>query len=166
MVKKNSPKKSVNVDAVKREVKKAIQQHDSKPKKQTFTPGGFGEASPGTIRRESPLEQDMGTSRYREMIHDHNKKNEHILDRLPFTFPKKKVARSHRSLALPCPNCENEIFGSEHTVGAVCPKCKKYVRLTNPDAEELGYDPDINIGYRGTLSDKLAAKDKKKNSPA
>jgi len=160
---KKSSGKTVNVDAVKREVKKMVQDHDPKPQRNEFTPAGYGEAAPGTIKRESPLEQEMGSGKYRQMIHDHNEKNKHILDRLPFTFPKKKLVRSHRNVALECPNCENMVYGTEFTIGAVCSGCKKYVSLSNPDAIEMGYDPETEIGFRGSLSDKLDAKDKKRN---
>lgn len=161
---KKSKTQTVNVDAVKREVSKIAKEYDSKPQGNNFSPGGFGEAAPGSARRESPLEQEMGTSRYRQMIHDHNDKNKHILDRLPFTFPRKKMARSHRTVVLQCPKCAFLMAGTEFTVGIICPGCKKYVNPENPDAEEMGFDPAVQIGFQGTLSDKLAAKDTKKSS--
>ena len=161
--KKNKPKTTVNVDAVKREVKKIQKESDSHSPVGTFSPvpKGFGEAASGSIRRESPLEQDLGPSRYRQMIHDHNSKNKHILDRLPFQFPKKKTVRSHLNIMILCSECGYESVGSENTVGFVCPECKKYVSAKNPEAEARGYDPSLKVGFRGTATDKLALKKEK-----
>jgi hypothetical protein len=153
-------KGSVNVDAVRREVKKMVQDHDSKHDSKPQNP-----KARSSIHRESPLEQEMGTTKYKQMIHDHNEKNAHILDRLPFTFPAKKKIRSHLSVLLECPECGDEKWGSEHTVGFVCSKCNKYVSAKNPEAESRGYDPDLKVGIRGTASDKLRLleeRDKKK----
>jgi hypothetical protein len=153
---KPKAKGSVNVDAVKREVRKMIKEQDAK----TSTP-----KARSSIHRESPLEQEMGTTKYRQMIHDHNEKNKHILDRLPFTFPPKKKIRSHLNVLLECPECGAEKWGSEHTVGFVCSSCNKYVSAKNSEAESRGYDPDLKVGIRGTASDKLRMleeRDKKK----
>jgi hypothetical protein len=95
------PKTTVNVDAVKKDIQKAAKDLA------VGIPRG---------RRESPKEQDMGSRKYREMIHDHNSKNKHALDRLPFTFPPKKKIRSHLDILLGCPECGKELWGSENTV--------------------------------------------------
>lgn len=159
MVKKVKTTSTVNVDAVKREVAKLVKESTSNPS----TPGplskSHAELSSGVCRRESPVEQEMGSAKYREMIHDHNSKNKHILDRLPFTFPKKKVVRSHLDIVVQCAECEQEYIGSENTVGFICPKCKKYVNAINLEAEARGYDPDLRVGFRGTASDRLNAKE-------
>ena len=157
--KKNKPKTTVNVDAVKREVKKLRKSPGSPKGNFSPVPEGFGESPPGVIKRESPLEQDMGPSPYRQMIHDHNQKNKHILDRLPFQFPKKKKIRSHLDITVLCSQCNYEQLGSENTVGFVCPKCKEYVSAKNPEAEARGYNPDLKVGFRGTATDKLALKE-------
>lgn len=160
-------KPTVNVDAVKKEVSRMVKDAQNNPS----TPGPLSkthaEVAPGSVRRESPLEQDMGSKKYKEMIHDHNSKNKHILDRLPFTFPKKKVVRSHLSILLECPECGYEKFGSEHTIGFICGGCKKYVNAKNPEAEIRGFDPDLVVGFQGSLSDKLDLKEElnKKKRP-
>ena len=127
MPKKKKSTSTVNVDAVKKEVNKMVKEAQNNPS----TPGPLSkthaELAPGSVRRESPLEQDMGTGKYKEMIHDHNEKNKHILDRLPFTFPKKKMVRSHLDVVISCSECGLEKIGSENTVGFTCPNCKKYV---------------------------------------
>ena len=140
------PKTTVNVNAVKREVKKMVQSYDPKPQ---------NPKAPPSIHRESTLEQDMGSAKYRKMIHDHNDKNKHILDRLPFTFPPKQKIRSHLHILLECPECGVETLGSENTVGFICERCKKYVSAKNPEAENRGYNPDLKVGIFGTASDKL-----------
>lgn len=153
---KGKGKGSVNVDAVRREVKKMVQDHDPTPQ---------NPKAPSSIMRQSPLEQEMGSTKYKQMIHDHNEKNSHILDRLPFTFPAKKKIRSHLNVLLECPDCGAEKWGSEHTVGFICESCKKYVSAKNPEAESRGYDPDLKVGIFGTASDKLRLReerDKKK----
>jgi hypothetical protein len=103
----------------------------------------------------------MGSGKYRQMIHKHNDENKHILDRLPFTFPRKKVVRSHLSVALVCPECGNETTGSENTVGFICNKCHKYVSAKNLEAESRGYDPDLKVGIFGTAEDRLRLKKEK-----
>lgn len=159
MPKKAKTTTTVNVDAVKREAAKLAKEAVSSPS----TPGplskSHAELSPGVSRRESPVEQEMGSAKYREMIHNHNDKNKHILDRLPFTFPKKRVVRSHLDVVIQCAECGQEQIGSEHTVGFTCPSCKKYVSAINPEAEARGYDPDLKVGFRGTASDRLNAKE-------
>ena len=104
MAKNKKPKTTVNVEAVKREVKrmgKDIAQNDPSPMGR--------ELAPGSVQRQSPLEQEMGTGKYRQMIHDHNDKNKHILDRLPFTFPRKRIVRSHRTdVLVECVECGHE----------------------------------------------------------
>lgn len=156
---KNTSKRTVNVDAVKKEVQKLTSAYDPAPQNPGFSPGGFGEVAPGSVTRQSPLEQEMGTKKYREMIHGHNKKNEHILDRLPFTFPKKKVARSHLDVLLECPECHEPFVGTEYTVGFVCSGCKKYVSPKNPEAESRGYDPNLTVGVNGTAADRIRKKE-------
>jgi len=155
---KNSPKTSINVEAVKKEVQKLKNAHSPVPEKAGFSSGGFGEAAPGSIKRQSPLEQEMGTQKYRQMIHDHNKKNEHILDRLPFTFPKKKTVRSHLDVLLECPDCHAPFVGTEYTVGFVCYSCKNYVSPRNLEAESRGYNPDLCVGLESTAVERLQKK--------
>ncbi len=154
---KPKPTTTVNVDAVRREAKKLAKESQS-------TPGplskSHAELPSGVVRRESPLEQEMGSAKYKDMIHDHNDKNKHILDRLPFTFPKKKVVRSHLNVVIKCPECGLEKIGTENTVGFICPDCKKYVNAINPEAEARGYDPDLVVGFRGTATDRLNMKEK------
>jgi len=154
---KTKPTTTVNVDAVRREAKKLAKET------QSSTPGplskSHAELPSGAVRRESPLEQEMGSGKYKDMIHDHNDKNKHILDRLPFTFPKKKVVRSHLTVVIECAECGLETTGSENTIGFTCPDCKKYVRAINPEAEVRGYDPDLVVGFRGTASDRLNMKE-------
>jgi DNA-directed RNA polymerase subunit RPC12/RpoP len=160
MAKKKGKKKTttVNVDEVRRDWKKAAKSMvDNTP-----APEGHQVVAPGTIKRESPLEQEMGTAKYKQMIHDHNDKNKHILDRLPFTFPKKKVVRSHLNIQVNCPDCGHEHWGSENTVGYICPQCKKFVKVTNPEAESRGYDPDLRVGIFGSATDRLNLKEEKK----
>ena len=153
---------TVNVDAVRRDVKKmAKDMTDATPLNQTHA-----ELPAGAVTRQSPLEQELGTGKYRDMIHEHNSKNKHILDRLPFTFPPKKKIRSHLDVHLECPNCGVGNWGSEYTVGIVCRSCKKFVKPTNQEAESRGYDPSINVGMFGDASDKLRllAEKEKKNA--
>lgn len=156
---KTKPKTTVNVDAVKREAKKLAKETRSNPS----TPGplskSHAELAPGSVQRQSPLEQEMGSAKYKDMIHDHNRKNSHILDRLPFTFPKKKVVRSHLNVVIKCSECGLERGGTENTVGFTCPDCKKYVSVINPEAEVRGYDPDLVVGFRGTATDRLNMKE-------
>lgn len=135
-----------------------VQSHDSTPQKRAFGPPGMGEAAPGSINRQSPLEQEMGTSNYRDMIHSHNDKNKHALDRLPFQFPRKKMVRSHLDVLLLCPNCGAEKWGTEHTIGMVCSSCNTFVTLINPEAESRGYNPDLVVGFRGSATDKVRLK--------
>lgn len=156
MAKKTSKNKTtINVDAVRREARKMAKEAESKSS--IKGPGGseYSELAPGSVNRKSPLEQEMGTSKYRDMIHDHNDKNKHVLDRLPFQFPKKKTLRSHINVALECPECQETIWGNEHTVGVICGKCHKYVAPRNPEAEARGYDPNFKVGFRGTANDRI-----------
>jgi len=156
---KNKSTRTVNVDAVKKDVAKLVKENQSNPS----TPGplskSHAELAPGSVQRQSPLEQEMGSRKYKDMIHDHNDKNKHILDRLPFTFPKKKVVRSHLTVVIECAECGLETIGSENTVGFTCSVCKKYVQAINPEAEVRGYDPDLVVGFRGTASDRLNMKE-------
>ncbi len=156
---KNKSTRTVNVDAVKKDVAKFVKESQSN----SLTPGplsrSHAELAPGSVQRQSPLEQEMGTRKYKDMIHDHNSKNKHILDRLPFTFPKKKVVRSHLTVPIACTECGLETTGTENTVGFNCPKCKKYVSAINPEAEIRGYDPDLAVGFMGTASDRLQMKE-------
>ena len=132
MSKKNRPKTTVNVDAVKKDIKKVAKNITKS------SPTDHVELAPGSVRRESPLEQQMGSRKYREMIHAHNSKNKHILDRLPFTFPKKRKIRSHLDVALECPECGAYLSGSEQTYMVVCSSCKQVVKPYNHEAERLG----------------------------
>ena len=159
-------KGTINVDAVRREAKKMAKQAESASSGRKFSDGPRGEVAPGSVQRQSPLEQEIGTDKYRKMIHEHNDKNKHILDRLPFQFPKKKMVRSHLDILLVCPECGAEKWGTENTVGFICSSCHKFVKPTNLEAESRGYNPDVNVGFRGTASDKLRLKeeaDKKKS---
>lgn len=170
MPKKKSPTKTVNVDAVKRDVAKMTKEYSPKPSGHgNFTSGGFGEVAPGSVKRQSPLEQDMGSKKYREMIHNHNEKNKLALDKLPFTFPKKKIVRSHLDVLLECPECATPHVGTENTVGFVCKSCHKYVSAKNPEAESRGYDPELKVGIHGTAADRLRKKEelakKRANKP-
>jgi len=162
MPKKNRPKKTVNVDAVKKEVNKMAKEiAKSAPNEQ-----GHVELDSGTSKRQSPLEQDMGSRKYREMIHDHNDKNKHILDRLPFTFPKKSIVRSHMSVVVECVECGYQHVGSEHTYGMTCPECKTYRRVRNPEAEKRGEsspkEDEERVGMFGTASDLLELREKRR----
>ena len=164
MPKKNKrPTTTVNPDAVRREAKKMAK---SMAKEQA--PGSMGTIiEPGTMKRESPLEQEMGSAKYKQMIHDHNDKNKHILDRLPFTFPKKRIVRSHRSdVLIECSECGYQSYGSEYTYMKTCPECKKSTKVINPEAEARGEDRDFTPGFLATASDILRMKeerDKKKD---
>ena len=167
MPKKNKTKSktSVNVDAVRREASRMAK--DAENKSSSSLPGDLArshaEVAPGTIRRESPVEQEMGSSKYKQMIHDHNDKNKHILDRLPFTFPKKSVVRSHRTNVLvECAECGHESYGSEHTYMKVCEGCKKSTKVINPEAEARGEDRDFTPGMFATASDILELREKRR----
>jgi hypothetical protein len=165
--KKNTPKTTVNVDAIKRDSKKVGAQIAA------ANPELYGGESPaGTSGRQSPREQEMGSRKYKEMIHNHNDKNKHILDRLPFTFPKKSVVRSHRSdILISCEECGYESYGSEHTYMKVCGGCQKSTKVINPEADRRGEDRDFRPGIFATASDilemrekrRLAEEDKKKS---
>lgn len=163
---KRKRKTTVNVDAIKREVNNLVRNNKSN----SSLPGTLNkthtELGPGTVHRESPLEQQMGPSKYKEMIHGHNKKNKHILDRLPFTFPKKRVVRSHLSILVVCSKCGFEKIGTENTIGFICPSCNLYVTVINVEAESRGYNPDLVVGFNGTIDDRRRLKeelDRKKN---
>ncbi len=156
---KNKATRTVNVDAVKKDVAKLVKENQSSPSAPGPLSKSHAELAPGSVQRQSPLEQEMGSRKYKDMIHDHNDKNKHILDRLPFTFPKKKVVRSHLTVVIECAECGLETTGSENTVGFTCSVCKKYVQAINPEAEVRGYDPDLVVGFRGTASDRLNMKE-------
>lgn len=158
MSNKSKPSGTVNVDAVKREVQKMSREAESRSSKKSFGSGSGMALSPGGTKRESPLEKEMGTGKYRQMIHDHNEKNKHVLDRLPFTFPRKKMIRSNHNIVLICERCGEHNLGTEHTVGLVCVGCKKYTSVKNESAELLGYDPDLKVGINGTASDRVNKK--------
>lgn len=157
MTKKNTPKTTVNVDAVRTEAKKIGDQISK------ANPELFGrELSPGAVRRESPLEQEMGSSKYKQMIRDHNQQNKHILDRLPFTFPKKRVVRSHRNdVLLECRECGYQSYGTEHTYMKDCPECKKVTEVLNPEADARGEDRGFVPGFLATASDILRMKEER-----
>ncbi len=159
MPKKNRPKTTVNVDAVKKDVAKLAKDSIKQ------NPTDHVELAPGSVKRQSPLEQEMGSKKYKEMIHDHNDKNKHILDRLPFTFPKKRIVRSNQNVVVECVECGYQHVGREYTYGMTCPECKAYRRVKNPEAEKRGEDPDFTPGMFATASDILRMKeerDKKK----
>ncbi len=158
MPKKNKRKTSVNVDAVKRESKRL-----AKGMAKERAPGDMGTIiEPGTLKRESPLEQEMGSSKYKQMIHGHNDKNKHILDRLPFTFPKKRVVRSNRSdVLVECIDCGYESYGSEYTYLKLCPGCGKSTKVINPEAEKRGEDRDFAPGMFATSTDILRMREER-----
>lgn len=155
---KNTPKTTLNVDQIKRDSKKVGEQIAKS------NPELFGaEVDAGTSKRQSPLEQEMGSAKYKNMIHEHNDKNKHILDRLPFTFPKKSVVRSHRSdVLVECEECGYESYGSEHTYMKVCGGCKKSTKVINPEAEKRGEDRDFKPGIFATASDILEMREKRR----
>lgn len=156
--KKNTPKTTLNVDQIKRDSKKVGEQI-AKANPELFG----GEVVAGTSRRTSPLEQEMGSRKYKDMIHEHNDKNKHILDRLPFTFPKKRVVRSHRNdILIECAECGYESYGSEHTYMKRCDGCKKPTKVINPEAEKRGEDRDFMPGMLATASDILEMREKRR----
>jgi hypothetical protein len=152
MAKNKKPTTTVNVEAVKRESKRMAK---SMAKEQA--PGDMGTIiEPGTMKRQSPLEQEMGSRKYKDMIHDHNDKNKHILDRLPFTFPKKRIVRSHRSdVLIECVDCGHQSFGSEYTYMKICGGCGQSTKVINPEAERRGEDRDFSPGMFATATDIL-----------
>lgn len=161
MAKPRKLKTTVNPDAVKREVTKL-----ARSMSQEQAPGELGSIiEPGTVRRESPLEQNMGTRKYHDMIHDHNDKNKHILDKLPFTFPKKRIVRSHRNIIVECVECGFQKYGSEHTYGITCPDCKTFRRVYNPESEARGEaspEESESVGIFGTASDLLELREQRR----
>jgi hypothetical protein len=162
---KTKAKTSVNVDAVRREASKMSKEAENKAS--SSLPGDLSrthsELAPGSVQRQSPLEQEMGTKKYKDMIHEHNDKNKHILDRLPFTFPKKSVVRSHRTNVLvECAECGHESYGSEHTYMKVCEGCKKSTKVINPEAEARGEDRDFTPGMFASASDILEMREKRR----
>ncbi len=161
MAKTKRPKTTVNVAAVKKEAQKLAKEIARS------NPTDHVELAPGTVKRESPLEQEMGSARYKQMIHNHNDKNSHILDRLPFTFPRKSVVRANRSdVLLECLECGYESYGSEYAYIKLCPGCAKSCKVINPEAEKRGEDRDFIPGIFATASDILQMKEErsKKNS--
>ncbi len=158
MAKNKKAKTTVNVDAVRKEAKKLAKQVASAEAPNRT----HAELAPGSVSRQSPLEQEMGSKKYKEMIHDHNDKNKHILDRLPFTFPRKKIVRSHRSdVPLECVNCGHQSYGSEYTCVKDCPGCKKVAKVFNPEAEKRGEDQNFVPGFLATTSDILEMREKR-----
>ena len=156
MAKSKKIKTTVNVDAVRKEAKKLAKQvvNQEAPNRT------HAELAPGSVNRQSPLEQEMGSKKYKEMIHNHNDKNKHILDRLPFTFPRKKIVRSHRSdVVVECVNCGHQSYGSEYTCVKECPGCKKVAKVFNPEAGKRGEDIDFVPGFLATSSDILKMKE-------
>ncbi len=157
MAKNTRPKTTVNVNAVKKEVQKLAKDiARNAPPEQSHV-----ELAPGSVRRESPLEQRMGSTKYKKMIHDHNDKNKHILDRLPFTFPKKRIVRSHINVVVECVECGYQSVGSEYTIGFACPECKQYRQVTNPEVEKRGEDVDFVPGFLASASDILRMKEER-----
>jgi len=161
MPKKRTPRTTLNVDAVKKDVQRLakatvenIPAHES-----------HAVLSPGAVRRESPLEQDMGTAKYRKMIHDHNKKNKDLHDKFPFSFEPKRKIRSHLNVGLECPECGAFLLGSEQTYLVICSECKELVKPHNPEAERRGIHTDIKVGFDGTATDKLRLLEDRKGLP-
>jgi len=155
--KKNAPKTTLNVDAIKRDSAKVGAQIAKS------NPEMYGrELDPGTSQRTSTLEQEMGSSKYKNMIHDHNDKNKHILDRLPFTFPKKSVVRSNRdNVVVACVECGYQSYGSEHVYMKTCEQCKKSTKVINPEADARGEDRDFVPGFLATASDILKMREER-----
>lgn len=153
------PRTTLNVEAIKRDSKKVAHQITQS------NPELFGkELVPGTSRRESPLEQELG-SKYKQLIHNHNENNKHSLDRLPFTFPKKSVVRSHKnSVLLECVECRYQSYGTEHTYMRGCPQCEKTTKVINPEAVARGEDRDFTPGFLATASDILRMRKKIDNN--
>ncbi len=160
MAKTKRPRTTVNVAAVKKEAQKLAKEIARS------TPTDHVELAPGTVRRESPLEQEMGSTRYKDMIHSHNDKNKHILDRLPFTFPKKRIIRANRSdVLIECVDCGYQSYGSEYTYTKLCPGCAKSCKVINPEAEKRGEDRDFTPGMFATATDILRMREERsKNS--
>jgi len=158
MPKKKAPRTTVNLDAVKRDVAKLGKQiaaDDTTPMGRVL--------SPGSVRRESPLEQELGSSKYRQMIHDHNDKNKHILDRLPFTFPRKRIVRSNKSdVLIECSECGYQSYGSEYTYVKVCAGCDSPTKVINPEAELRGEDRDFSPGFLASASDILRMREEQR----
>ena len=156
--KKSKPRTTINVDAIKRD-SKLVGEQIAKANPELFG----GESPSGMSHRESPLEQEMG-SKYKDMIHKHNDQNSHILDRLPFTFPKKRIVRSHRSNVLvECVDCGHQSYGSEHTYMKICGGCGKSTKVINPEAEARGEDRDFTPGPFASASDILRMREESRN---
>jgi hypothetical protein len=160
MGKKIKSKTSVNVEAVRKEVSKMVKEtQNNTPSSPNPLARSHAELEPGTCTRQSPLEQGMGSAKYKQMIHGHNDRNKHILDRLPFTFPKKRVVRSHRSnVPLECSECGYESFGSEHAYMKVCSGCKQFTKVIDLETQDRGEDENPVPGFLATASDILRMK--------
>ena len=66
MSKNKKAKTTVNVDAVRKEAKKLAKQvANAEAPNRTHA-----ELAPGSVNRQSPLEQEMGSKKYKEMIHN------------------------------------------------------------------------------------------------
>lgn len=158
MPKKNKPKTTVNVEAVKKDVAKLAKESVKQ------SPTDHVELAPGSVQRQSPLEQEMGTAKYKRMIHDHNDKNKHILDRLPFTFPKKKVVRSHLSVVVECAECGHQSYGSEYTIMKICSGCAKATKVINPEAETRSsfFQGEEEVGMFGSGDDLLELRERRR----
>lgn len=149
--KSRAPRTTINVSAVKKDVQRMAKEIVSK------SPADQSHAvlPAGTVRRESPLEQQIGTNKYREMIHEHNNKNKDLHEKLPFIFMPKRKIRSHLDVGLECPECGAFLLGSEQTYLIICSSCKNLVKPYNPEAERRGIHTDLKVGIDGTATDKL-----------
>ena len=140
MVKKTrSPRTTVNVAAVKREVTRMAKETvQATPLSQSMA-----ELPAGAVQRQSPLEQEMVTAKYRGMIHDHNTKKEHILDKLPFTFPKKSKIKTKVNTPILCPECKETCFIGNFTLSIICGRCGKLF-----SANEGAFKPNVGAFNR------------------
>ncbi len=93
---------------------------------------------------------------------DLGKTDKHILDRLPFTFPKKRVVRSNRSdVLVECVGCGYESYGSEYTYVKLCAGCGKSTKVINPEAEKRGEDRNFAPGMFATATDILRMREER-----
>jgi predicted RNA-binding Zn-ribbon protein involved in translation (DUF1610 family) len=78
-------------------------------------------------KRESPVEMEKGSNKYKDMIH----KNSKAYDRgnPTFTFPPKSKIKCSSNKAFECPECGAVMVGTKYSVMIVCSDCKKLVRI-------------------------------------
>ena len=134
----------MNVDLVKKDIGRLARDAANKTSAPQG-PMGHAELPPGAIRRESPLEQDLGSAKYRKMIHEHNEKNGHVLDRLPFTFPKKKIVRTKEDRIFDCPKCGTGLLGGPTTYMITCSSCQNMFKVN-----QESFSPPVGIFNRAS----------------